>query len=442
MSCLCPVPTSHRLLLAAALVAALPFAASAEPADVAPLVPLIPNRTFHLERFGAKPDGRSSNTEVFTRAVAAVQHAGGGTLEVPAGVYLTGPFTLGDGINLRLDRGAEILFSPRTGDYAPQGNRLEPELSIVGRHDVMISGSGTFDGNGGVWWPAARALRDPVTGRQYEGHTTPRPPMIVFSGCERVRVEGVTLRNSPALNLGFVNSREISADGLTILNPADSPNTDGIDPKGCRRVLIKRCRIDTGDDCIAAGGGPGLEEDILIANCTFLHGHGCSIGSGTIGGVRNFTVRDCTFDGTDTGIRLKSARGRGGLVESVTYEDLVLRRVGHAISINSDYQGTTTDVTVVPKESAEPVTPTTPAWRSIVIRNVRSLAGREDAGLIAGLPEMPVENVVLDNVVLQAPRGLTVVYARNIILHNVSLQVAAGPAIIRGDGVEHLVRAD
>ena len=427
---------SRRSLLAFGVLAGLPALLQAGAPDVSPLVPLIANRSFRVTDFGADRGGKTDSTAALGRAVAAVARAGGGTLEVPAGLYLAGPFTLCDGINLRLDPGSEIRFSSNPRDYKGPGRRLNPQLSAVGRHDVMISGSGILDGQGGAWWPAARAMRDPVTGRQFSGHTTPRPPLLVFARCERVRVEGVTLRNSPALNLGFEDCREVSVDGITVLNPADSPNTDGIDPKSCRRVLITRCRVDTGDDCIAGGSGAGaLEEDVLITDCRFLHGHGCSIGSGTSGGVRNFTVRRCTFDGTDSAIRLKSARDRGGLVDHVTYEDLTLRHVGHALSINSHYEGTTTDVAIPLDETPAPVTATTPQWRAILIRNVRSVDGTVDAGLVTGLPEMPVDNLVLDNVVLQAPKGLTLVHARNLVFHDVSIQAASGPPVIRGPDV-------
>jgi len=371
-----------------------------------------------------------------------VARTGGGTLVVPAGVYFTGPIELCSGINLHLDAGATLLFSPRIEDYpSVSGSRLGPQIAARSLHDVMISGAGTVDGQGGAWWPAARAVRDPVTGQQFNGHTTPRPAMLVFAGCQRVRVEGVTLQNSPALNLGLNDCDDATITGISIRNPADSPNTDGIDPKGGERVLITHCRIDTGDDCIALGGSRGsVQQDILVTDCTFLHGHGCSIGSGTAGGVRRLIVRHCTFDGTETGVRLKSSRGRGGPVEDLLYEDLTMVNVGRAISINSHYQGTTVDTTGIETFPAEPVTLTTPRWNHIVIRNLTAKACTRDAGLVVGLPEMPAQDIVLDRVSIEAPLGLQIAYVNRIALRDVEIKTKSGPPLIVAETVQGLTR--
>ena len=169
----------------------------------------------------------------------------------------------------------------------------------------------------------------------------PRPNMVGFERCERIRVEGVTLTASPKFNLVPARSQDVTIYGITILNPhKKSPNTDGIDPSLCQRVLISHCVIDTDDDNIAIkSGGPAGEgvSDVLITDCTFKHGHGCSFGSETSGGVRRVTVRNCTFEGTDIGVRFKSDRTRGGLVEDVVYENLTMKNVGQAIVITSYY---------------------------------------------------------------------------------------------------------
>jgi polygalacturonase len=429
----------RNLFLAAAAAWLIPAALLADPGDVSPAPPVIPAGAFSLANFGAIGDGKAVETKAFVAAIAAVRAAGGGTLTVPAGTYLTGPIQLCDGLNLHLAAGATIQFSPKSADYhfgVPGGSA---QISVSSRHDVMISGSGRIDGHGAAWWPAARAMRDPVTGRQTNGTTTRRPPMLVFVRCQRVRVEGVTLQNSPGLNLGLNDCQDATIDGITILNPADSPNTDGIDPKGAQRVLIAHCHIDTGDDCIAAGGSRSmLEHDILITDCTFLRGHGCSIGSGTAGGVRDFTVRRCTFDGTDTGIRLKSARGRGGLVENLLYEDLAMVNVGRAISLNSHYEGTTTDLSGIGHVAAELITPQTPQWRHIVVRNLRSTAGGMDAGLILGLPEMPAQDILLEHVTIEAPKGLQVAYTQGITLRDVHIKTDFGPSLLVADTVTNL----
>jgi len=426
-------------LLTASILLSLQ-SASADSGDLSPAQPRIADHSFNLAAFGAVGDGKTSNTKIFAAAIGAVKKAGGGTLVVPAGAFLTGPIELCSGINLHLDPGARIEFSDKVADYASSDLRHHAQIAVNALHDVMISGAGTIDGHGEAWWDAARARRDPVTGRQFNG-TTSRPPMLVCTHSQRLRVEGVTLVNSAGLNFGLTECEDATIEGITIHNPPDSPNTDGIDPKGAQRVLISHCRIDTGDDCIAAGGSRTMvERDILITDCTFLHGHGCSIGSGTAGGVFNMTVRRCTFDGTETGVRLKSARGRGGLVENVIYEDLTMVNVGRAVSINSHYEGTTTDNAGIEHVAAAPVTEQTPRWRHIVVRNLTAKAGTVDAGLILGLPEMPVEDIVLEHVTIEAPKGLQIGYAYRVALRDVVINAKEGPPIIIADTVTAVTR--
>jgi polygalacturonase len=411
-------------------------------ADVSPAQPVIPARSFNVKDFGAVGDkGATVNTEAFTKAVAAVNSAGGGTLVVPAGIYFTGPFDLCSNLNLHLDADATILFSPKFDDYrsTANGRRYRPLIQISNAHDVLISGPGTINGNGEAWWPEARRFGAEANATHARSNTSPRPVMVAFSGCQRIRVEGVTLTNSPVFNLVQNGCSDVTVEGIRIINPKNGPNTDGIDPKDCQRVLIAHCYIDTGDDCIALGGSGGTrEEDILVTDCTFLHGHGCSIGSGTSSGVRNMIVRRCTFDGTDTGVRFKSARDRGGLVENVTYEDLTMKNVGVAISVSSYYEDSTLDSTLA-GDKPQPVTTKTPQWRNIIVRNVTATACTKRAGLIAGLPEMLAENITLDHVTIEAPTGLRIANAKGIVLHDVHITVATGPDVISDDSV-HMVR--
>ena len=433
------------LLVAAAFSAATAATAeAADPADVSPAQPLIPARSFNVRDFGAAGENATvPNTDAFKRAVEAVDKAGGGTLVVPAGTYFTGPFNLCSNLNFHLEAGATLLFSPDPEAYRGGGPKgFRPLIQISNAHDVLISGSGTINGNGATWWPEALRFKAEANARHASSNTSPRPVMVAFTRCQRIRVEGVTLTNSPVFNLAESTCQDVTVEGITILNPADSPNTDGVDPKDCRRVLIAHCRIDTGDDCIALGGSGGtLEQDILVTDCTFLHGHGCSIGSGTSSGLRNMIVRRCTFDGTETGVRFKSARGRGGLVENVVYEDLKMRNVGVAISVSSYYENTPID-SAMGRERPEPVAATTPRWRNITIRNVTAVDCRKSAGLIAGLPEMPVEAITLEDVRIAAPKGLHVVNCRGITLRRVGIVAATGPDVVADDTVQGLVRGN
>jgi polygalacturonase len=426
------------LLLLAALWP-LP-AALAAGSDVQPAQPTIPAHAFSVADYGAVADGHTPNTDAFRRAIAAVDRAGGGTLEIPAGKYFTGPIELCSGLNLHLDAGATLLFSQNFEDYRITGNTYHPLVGAKGCHDILISGTGTFDGQGSPWWVIERKVKSEARARGLPDAEIGRPRMIVLEGCQRVRLEGVTLSNSPMYHFVPFKCEDVTVDGIKILSPSDSPNTDGIDPSVSRRVLIERCLIDTGDDCIAVKAGTrghGPVEDVLVTDCTFRHGHGCSIGSDTDSGVRNMTVRHCTFDGTDAGVRLKSRRGRGGLVENITYTDLTMKNVGQAIVISSYYYG-------LPKpgehDKAEPVDEKTPIWRNIVIRNIVATGGTKDAGLIIGLPEMPARDIVLENVSIAARDGLRIAYTDGISLSNVAISPSVGPPLLVEDTVSKLTR--
>ena len=206
---------------------------------------------------------------------------------------------------------------------------------------------------------------------------------------------------------------------------------------GCSLRTAGSIQATTASRFKAGTKGFGASEDILITDCTFLHGHGCSIGSDTDSGVRRMTVRRCTFEGTDAGVRLKSRRGRGGVVEDITYTDLTMHNVGQAVVISSYYYG-------LPKvgqhDAALPVAADTPIWRNIVVRNVVATGGRTDAGLIIGLPEMPARAITLDHVQISARRGLRVAYTQGIALRAVTVTADQGPSLLVDDTVKDLSR--
>jgi polygalacturonase len=268
----------------------------------------------------------------------------------------------------------------------------------------------------------------------------PRPSLLVFTDCQRVRVEGVSLINSPQLNFGTNACDDVTVDGVTVLNPADSPNTDGIDPGGgSRRILIAHCHIDTGDDDVCLKGSI---QDMLVTDCAIFHGHGVSIGS-NVDRISNLTVRRCTFDGTATGIRIKCYAGRGGLAENLVYQDLTMKNVQVALSINSNYQGTTIDtegigIAHVP---ASAVNANSTKWRHILIRNLRATGCTLTAGLIVAVPEVPVEDVILEHISIDAPTGLRIGYTKNITLYDVQIKATQGPGITIADTVQDVKRA-
>jgi polygalacturonase len=276
---------------------------------------------------------------------------------------------------------------------------------------VAIRGDGVIDGGGAVWWARFRAERaagapqegQPSVTGQAVAHT--RPKMILLVGCNKVLIQGVTLKDAPQFHLVPNGCHEVTIEDVQISAPSDSPNTDGIDPTGSRNVLIRHCTIDVGDDNVSFKSNPKEEalENVLVTDCTFKHGHGASVGSNVGGGIRNVTVEHCTFEGTDNGIRIKSTRDRGGVVENIVYRDLKMKNVGTAITINLFYF----DKAGQKERLAKPVTATTPVVRGLQISDI-TVEGAKTAGEIIGLPEMPVTNVLLSNVRIAAERGLTI----------------------------------
>ena len=424
----------NHALLCISLTLCSAYRVCADVGDFAVAKPVIPEGSVNLKDFGAIGDGKTDNSGAFRQAVGALTKKGGGTLVVPEGVWYTLPFDLASNINLHVSAHAKILFSPHFDDYKIKGKKFRPLLYTHDAHDIVISGEGTIDGNGPAWWPEAERFRIEANRLHLSSNTSPRPRMVQFDHCVRVRVEGVTLTNSPVFNLVPMLCEDVTIDHVTIYNPHTSANTDGIDPSACKRVIISNCSIDTGDDCIAVKAGSPLgvvTENILITDCAFGHGHGCSIGSETYSGLKHMIVRRCSFDGTEIGVRFKSDRRRGGLVEDVTYQDLTMRNVGEAIVISSYYQGTTTDIgSDGGSQKAQPVTSTTPHWKNITVKNLKAVNGTKDAGMILGLPEMPAEEITLENISIEAPKGLRMGYTQKVTLNKVQVSAQHGPVLI------------
>jgi len=395
-------------------------------------------KVYDVRAFGAKGDGRTLDTAAIQKALSECGNAGGGTVRFPAGTYLSQPLALGDKTTLLLEEAATLLASPNQkhfmktpGDWlkAKSGGDFVPLLSGKDLSDITITGKGTIDGNGAVWWEEAEKARQRVS-----GYTLPRPNLFTLRRCRNVKVTGITLQNSPKFHFVPTECEDVLVDGVTVLAPEGSANTDGIDPSNCRNVTITRCLIDVGDDNVAIKSGKEVEgrefgcENITVTDCTFKHGHGMSIGSETVGGVRNVLVKNCTFEDTDNGLRIKSRRGRGGRVEDITYRDCTLKNCHPAISIMAYYQNSTHGK--FPKgDTAQPINSTTPSFRRITISNVAGNSTRE-VGLIVGLPESLVEGVVLENVTLAGKEGITIANAKGVTLKNVKITAAAGEPFV------------
>jgi polygalacturonase len=380
----------------------------------APALPVIPTNHFSIAQYGAVGDGMATNTSAIQAALDAAKGAGGGTVVIPKGVFLCGPIQLASSVNLQLEAGAVLRMLPL--EKYPGGTVSPADFITASRvHDISITGSGTIDGQGAPWWPFARQAG------------ARRPRMIAIRSCERVLIEGVRLTDSPMFHIAMSGVSDVTVRGVTIRAPAStdpvnpSHNTDACDVSG-KRVLIQDCDVSVGDDNFTCGGGT---SDVLITNCTYGYGHGVSIGSPTRGGVSNLTVVNCTFNNTDCGIRIKSDRDRGGLLRNLRYENLSMTNVGIPILIYAAYAATNREFRalqvltpeIAARYPAAPVTETTPIYRDIVFRNISATAKAGNrAGLIWGLPEMAVSNVVLERVNIRADKPFGVFGAQNVQL--------------------------
>lgn len=350
-------------------------------------------------------------TAAFQQAIADLRTRGGGTLIVPAGDYSTGAIRLYDNMTLHIESGAVLRFHQDASAFplidlefeGIAGLAHQPCIYAEHAKNVTITGYGTLDGQGSYWWTRQRAGQN----------AHPRPYLVCFNHCEHVTLENVTLTNSPAWTVHPLYCRNVVIRGLNIKNPADSPNTDGIDPDGCQDVRIHDCTIDVGDDCIAIKSGtedtPNRQvcERIIISNCHFLHGHGgVVLGSEMSGGIRNVVVSSCVFYETDRGIRLKTRRGRGGTVEGIQLNNLVMEKVMCPFVFNMYYFcGANGKMKHVWDKAPYPVTDATPCLRDVVISDVRARQCTACAGFFYGLAEMPVEGVKMQNVVVEMVDG-------------------------------------
>ncbi len=395
-----PKPAISRRILHRA---GQPVCESLEPRQLLSTIPLpvIPNNTFVVTSYGAQGNGTTDNTTSIQNAINAAGSAGGGTVEVPAGTFLSGPITLSTKINLQIDSGGILQALPH-GTYPDVGNSPKNFITISSKNNVEISGSGTIDGNGAAWWTAYNA-----------DNSVNRPRLINITSSDTVWVRNVTLQNSPMFHLATGNTNNMTIDSIHISASSTSPNTDGMDLAGLH-YLVENCTTDTGDDNIVMKPGTSFCSDITITGCTFLHGHGLSIGGQTNLGLDGMTVTNCTFNGTVSGLRMKASRAAGGLVQNVTYSNITMTNVQYPININSYYDVGT--IPTNPQDPAQAVTSTTPIWKNITISNLTSTnsASSTYCGIIWGLPEEPVMNVSLVNVKLSASLGMDINHVRNV----------------------------
>ena len=275
--------------------------------------------------------------------------------------------------------------------------------------------------------------------RKVSGYTLPRPNLISLVRVTNLRVQDITLQNSPKFHLVPSDCTGVVISNTTIRAPEHAANTDAIDPSSCRQVLITHCTIDVGDDTVAikAGRAPaGREfacEDITVTDCTFRHGHGMSIGSETGGGVRNVLVKNCTFENTENGLRIKSQIGRGGRVENIRYEHISMTNVDPAITFTMYYMNNSAKDAAagIPTQAAPArmAENNVPSYGTIYITDLQATCPRA-AGVINGLPESCVSNVVFENVTITSAKGFQITNARGIQFKQALIAPKQGPPFI------------
>jgi lysophospholipase L1-like esterase len=391
--------------------------------------------------YGAKGDGVSKDTIAIQKAIDACAGQGGGVVRLTAGTYLSAPVVLKSNVTLQLDKGATLFGSSDHADYAARTEFREPGLqslvSATNATNVAITGEGVIDGNGETWWAMARAVKNAGV----MGSELLRPRLVVFDHCKHVRVEGVTIQNSPMWQLVPYYSDDVVIRNIKVLAPQHSPNTDAIDPFSSSHVVIDHVLADVGDDDIAIKSGainsPGPDDPstgITITDCTFLHGHGLSVGSEIAGGAQNIVAKRIRFEGTDNGIRVKANRDRGNDVSHLLFRDIQMKDVKNALIISEYYPKVLPPET----EAAQPITRLTPHFHDIVLEDVKAV-GSTSAGAIVGLPESPVKGVVLSNVKISAQTGLIIGYAE-VSGEAVVIDAAEGEGISKQVGAKVALR--
>jgi len=462
--------------------------------------PVIPKNTVSITDFGAKSGGQVLNSQAFADAIAAVSAKGGGKVIIPRGIWLTGPITLKSNIELSAEMGALVIFSTNKDLYPLVETNFEGFNTfrcmspINGRNleNVAITGSGVFDGSGEAWravkkekltdsqwkkllatggivsengktWYPSQQFRD---GEKLAEMNVPRnlktkaefeqirdflrPVMVSLISCKKVLIDGPTFQNSPAWCLHPLMCEDFTLRNTTVRNPWFSQNGDGIDIESCKNSIIHDCSFDVGDDAICIKSGKDKEgrdrkmpnENLIVKNCIVFHGHGgVTVGSEMSSGVNNLHVSNCTFIGTDVGLRFKSNRGRGGVVENIFISDIEMMNIPtQAISFNLYYSGKSASEDLESGVDGQapallPVTEETPQFKNISIRNV-NCKGAMLGIQLQGLPEMNLENISLENIQMEAENGMVCSDAKNVKIKNLSLKTKKLPVIDLNNSVD------
>jgi len=449
--------------------------------------PQIPNNTVNIKDFGAVNGGYTLNTKAFADAIDAVSKKGGGKVVIPPGIWLTGPIILKSNIELHAETGALIKFSTDKSLYPIIETSFEGLNTwrcispIYGKNleNIAFTGNGVWDGSGEVWrqvkkskltesqwkkviasggvlnekkeswYPSETFMKasigadqnvrlDLKTKEEFEAiHDFLRPVMVSIQNSKRVLFDGPVFQNSPAWNIHPLMVEDLIVRNVTVRNPWYSQNGDGLDVESCKNVLIENSSFDVGDDAICIKSGKDKDgrdrgvpcENIIVRNNIVYHGHGgVTVGSEMSGGVKNLHVSNCTFMGTDVGLRFKSTRGRGGIVENIYISDIFMTDIpSQAISFDLYYGGKSIAETLAEggnkiNTKAVPVNEKTPQFKNISIKNI-TISGAYQAVFLQGLPEMNLENIEISNLIVKAEKGFSIIDANGIKITNAKLDI-------------------
>jgi len=424
-------------------------------------------------------------SQAFELAFKLLEQHPGENLSIPQGEYFTGPWSLPSFSHIHLEKGAIIRFLPDFSLYKPVWTRwegvecygLHPLIFCNEKEQIVITGDGIFDGSGQAWWQVYRDIRSsgrriPETelelklaslipgfqqqpsgggGREFQFL---RPPLLQIWKSHNISVQGVTLQNSPFWNTHPVFSTHITFSGVTFRNPANAPNTDGLDIDSCDQVRVTDCVFDVGDDCLAIKSGAGADglrvnipsKHIFVENCTMLAGHGgIVIGSETAGGVEDVVVQGCKMMNNDRAIRIKTRRGRGGRIQHLLFKDISIQGGLCPVVMNSYYHcGADPKDPVLFDLNPRQVQADTPSIESITLENIQAYGVKSSAGFFAGLPERPIEGLQITNLSVtlaqedqRVPtdqsamyaglpatqdRGVRILFCKNPILENLDIR--------------------
>ena len=453
------------------LILALPLVASASPIGEfnMPAVarPAIPANIVKLTDFGAKGDGTELCTEAFAQAMKALSAKGGGILEVPAGIWFTGPIQFENNIELRTSAGTLILFTDDINAYPEvealyEGNTTKRRMSPLyayKKENIAITGPGTFDGNGQAWRPVKKnkltenqwkklvasggSVEKNIWYPEIKERVSIRPVLLDFMYCNKVLLQDATFSNSPAWNVHPCVCEDVTIERVNIKNPWYAQNGDGLDLESCTRAQILNPTFDVGDDAICIKAGKDAEgrklgkpcQQVIISGCTVLHGHGgFVIGSEMSGGANDIRITNCVFNGTDTGIRFKSTRGRGGVVRNIFLDNIRMNNIAEdAFTFSLFYAnkpiGGKADKDTSAQDAIPEVTEETPCFKDIYLDNI-VCQGAKRAIYFNGLPEMPIQNVVMENSLFVTEKGADINYAEDIDFSTVTIKTTNGEQLV------------